>query len=193
MPKRSFLGPVVVLLMATAIGGCSPAGLSDEERDIVLTAAELLSYGFTSPTGATDETWDGWRWFDGSKEIDYTYQTLDESEQMPLYLSVNIGWETTHTDAIATYGATLLGFKVGSATESVERLQLTDSCEYGDRCVLFLLTHEQRPIGNQYVLQVGRAVYSVQLFGLYFDEPEVWREVIVPKVAALKGLGKRES
>jgi hypothetical protein len=193
MPMSAFLKSVAILLVVAAIGGCSPATVSDEERGIVLTAPELQSYGFTSPIGAIDETWDGWRWFDGSREIDYTYQTLNESEQMPLYLSVNIGWETTHSDAVATYGATLLGFKVGSATESIERQQLTDSCEYGDRCTLFLLTRDQRPLGNQFVLQVGRTVYTVQLFGLYFDEPEVWHEVIVPKVAALKRLGKKES
>lgn len=190
MLRRSILPPVVTLIVMASVWGCAPTTVSDQERGIVLTAEELLAFGFEPPTGAINETWDGWRWFDGSKEIEYTYETLSESEQVPLYLSVTLGWEATQSDAVASYGATLLGFKLGSASESLERRELADSCEYGDKCSLFLLSHDERPLGNQFVARIGRVVYSVQVFGLYFDEPELWQEVIVPKMHALRQLGK---
>lgn len=191
MLVRSFLGPVAFLLLIAGVCGCAPATVSDREREIVLTADELLAFGFEPPTGAINETWDGWRWFDGSKEIEYTYETQSESERMPLYLSVTLGWEATQSDAVASYGATLLGFKIGSVSESIERRQLADSCNYGDKCELYLLSHDEQPLGNQFVARVGRVVYTVQLFGLYFDEPELWHEVIFPKMDALRQLGKK--
>ena len=182
-----------ILCLASAFAGCMPADMSKAQRDVVLTGAELVPFGFASPTGAIDENWESRRWFDGSREIEYTYETQHESEQMPLYLSVSVSWETSRPDAIGVYGATLLGFKLGLAAESIESHELTDSCKYGDRCTLLLLTRDRRPLGNQFVLQAGSSVYIVQIFGLYFDEPEVWHEMIVPKVTALKNLGIGES
>jgi hypothetical protein len=180
-----FTRPAAILVAAVAIGGCTPADMSDAEREIVLTAADFVPYGFPRPTGPEDETWDGWRWFDGSKEIEYNYGTLGEGEPSPFSLYVSVAWENTRADALASYGANILGFKVGSEAASLARLELTDACDYADRCTLLLIAHKEQPVGNQFILQAGRTVYSVQIVGLYFEEPELWHEIIAPKVAAL--------
>ena len=187
-PVSARLLPAVVLWMAPLLAGCMPSETSEQDRAVVLTGAELVPFGFAIPTGAIDETWEGRRWFDGSREIEYLYETLDDAEEMPLYLSVNVSWEKSSPDAIGVYGATLLGFGVGTVSESIESRELTDDCQYGDRCSLLLVTRDRRPLGNQFVLQTGRTVYIVQLFGLYFDEPETWHEMILPKVTASKNL-----
>ena len=192
-PASAWLRAFVVLCLVTALAGCMPSDTSERERGVILTGAELEPFGFAMPTGAIDETWEGRRWFDGSREIEYVYETLDDTEQMPLYLSVNVSWEKSRPDAIGVYGATLLGFKVGTVSEDIESRELTDDCHYGDRCSLLLVTRDKRPLGNQFVLTAGRSVYIVQIFGLYFDEPEAWHEMIVPKVTALKNLADKES
>ncbi len=183
---------VTSLLFVALFCGCSETTVSKEERAVVLSAEDFVPYGLVRPKGAVDVTWAGSRWFDGSKEIEYTYVTLDESEPMPFYLYVSVDLGTSSADAATTYLATMAGAKLGSEMESMERVKLSDSCVYGDKCALFLITRDDQPLGNQFFLQVGHSAYSVQSAGLYFDEPEVWHELIASKVVALKALRSRK-
>ncbi len=180
------------LVFLAFLCGCSETTVSEEERAVVLTAEDLLPYGLLQPSSAVDVTWGGSRWFDGSKEIEYTYTTLGESEQMPFYLYVSVDLGRDALDAATMYSATMAGFKLGSAMESLQRVKLTESCEYGDKCVLFLLSENDQPLGNQFFARVGHSVYSVHLAGLYFDEPEIWHEIMASKMAALRALRSRK-
>jgi hypothetical protein len=178
--------PAAVLLAAAMLGGCTPAAISDAERHAVLTPADLAAYGYPKPSDPEDETWEAWWWFDGSKEIEYSYETIVEGQPKAFSIYVSLSLENTNADALASYGASVLGYKVGSEAATLARVELTDACDYAERCALFLIAYEGKPLGNQFILQAGRAVYSVQIAGLYFDEPGPWHEIITPKIDALQ-------
>lgn len=180
-------------ILALLLSGCTTSEVSEREKEAVLTAEDLADWGFEAPDGGARETWKATRWFDGSRQIEYEYETPDGAGGDVLYLTVTVDLERRPGDSRTTYLAGLAGLSVIKMKKTIERKQVASSCDYGDECVLFLLLNEGNPVGNQFLARAGLNVYTVQLVGLYFSEAEIWHRLMAPRIESVKELPRNPS
>ncbi|MGH9750291.1 MAG: hypothetical protein ACRD6R_10245 [Candidatus Polarisedimenticolia bacterium] len=180
-------------ILALVLPGCTTSEVSEQEKNAVLTAADLADWGFEAPDGGAKETWKATRWFDGSRQIEYEYETPDGAGGDFLYLTVTVDLERRPSDSRTTYLAGQAGLGVIKMKKTIERKEVASSCDYGDECVLFLLLNEGNPVGNQFLVRTGLNVYTVQLVGLYFSEAETWHRLMAPRIESVKELPRKPS
>ena len=178
------IGWLLGALLALATG-CAEQPVEKKDLPLLLTVGELANYGITIDDHERYESFAKTRYFDGSTDIDYEFQTPDDSPD-PLYLAVTVTFERTVRDAKASYlverGASLVGGKIGG----VETETLPEFYDYGDESYFGLLKGEQGPVGNVFGARLGKKVYFVLLAGAYFDEPRQWANWVTPKLDYMK-------
>ena len=64
----------------------------------------------------------------------------------------------------------------------VEQEEIPNFYRYGDSSSFYLLKKDSKPIGNYFTVREGSKTYTVILTGMYFDEAEVWKEIMEPKL-----------
>jgi hypothetical protein len=177
---------VMFLTLALFAAGCSEQSVEQSDLPLLLRAGELKGYGVNIHEHERYESFRKTRYFDGSMDVDYEFQTPEDAPE-PLYLSVTVTFERTVRDAKASYlvqrGAAVVGGKIGG----IETETLQDFFDYGDDSYFGLLKGEKGPVGNVFGTRVGRKVYFTFLAGVYFDDPQGWAEWVTPKLDYMKG------
>jgi hypothetical protein len=56
-----------------------------------------------------------------------------------------------------------------------------------ERGKLRVLVKGGKPLGNVYTVRDGRKTYALVMAGLYFDDPDDWKELVGPKLQQLAG------
>jgi hypothetical protein len=175
--KLSLLaGPWVAALCLT---GCErELPISAADKEVVLRAADLTAYGFGLEKTERYETFKRIRYFDGSHELTYEFQTPDSGQDDALYINVVISVERSRADALTTYGAQKVGLTVGLKSNDVEQREVENFYSYGDSSTFAILEKDGHPIGNIFTARDGRRVFMLMLSGMYFEDAATFRELI---------------
>jgi hypothetical protein len=161
-----------------------PVGESD--RSAVVTIDRIAEWMGHWPVDPRNESWAKRRFVDGSWEVEYTYESGDETED-GLYLQSSLSVEPKLSDARMGYGVLAaamrasLGLLAGDGIEVRERPDLVD---WGEQRTSLLLVGAEGPSGNLVVARSGRRLVLYLCVGLYFDEAEPFREFLAPVLAA---------
>jgi hypothetical protein len=165
------------------VSGCQ-RGLPVDAADkaMLLRAADLAEFGYGLADTERFETFDKTRYFDGSFDITYEFETPDSEEDNPMYLNVTATFEKNPADALVSYGAMKTSMKFGLKANGIEARELPNAFKYGDSSELNILEKDGNPIGNLYAVRKGARVYTIVMSGLYFDDAEVWKDVVDEKL-----------
>jgi hypothetical protein len=171
-----FTGP---WLAALCLAGCErDLPISAADKEVVLRAADLAPYGFGLEETERYETFKRIRYFDGSHELTYEFQTPDSEQDDALYINVVISVEKTRSDALTTQGAQKVGLTVGLKSNDIEQREVENFYSYGDSSSFAILEKDGHPIGNVFSAREGRRVFMLTLSGMYFDDAATFKELI---------------
>lgn len=168
-----------ILSVALGIAGCQknlPVGAAD--KDVVLRAADLIPYGYGLEKTERYETFERIRYFDGSHELTYEFQTPDSEEENALYINVVVSVETSTADALTSHGAQKVGLGIGLKANGVEQREIENFYRYGDSSSFAVLEKNGHPIGNVFTARDGKRVFVLTLSGMYFDDAATFKELI---------------
>lgn len=154
-----------------------PASAEDLAR--VLTVEDLAQWLEDYEPDRSKVTAYRQRHLDLTYEVDYTYSS-DE-----LHLNSSFTREHRPADALMTYGATKVGWRLGAGDLE---LQEHDPLRWGDQSEGHSILLEGRPIGNRFLARRGRDVLELTFTGLHFSDPHDFAELLRPLLERIEGL-----
>ena len=182
-------------ILACGAGDYPEVGqLNEAEKELLLAASELVPMGLPTPIAPTGEQWRALTYADGSRELEYLYNTFHTSSQDPVYITTSLSIYPKEKSARLMYRAKSAAFAwelnkplVGLFDENhLERT--TISCDYADACRLTFLVKRDKRVGSVFYLLKGRYLYIVAMVGWRFLDAEKCHELIRPKVAQFSAL-----
>ncbi len=165
---------------------------TNDEVDIskypmITTAKELMDfYDLRLDTLGAHEESKIINYFDGSSELEYTYDFIDTENYDPLYYSITIEKERTIKDAIEMYtigkGAVSLVINTGDEdSEEITEVELP-----GDQNYYAVRTFDGEPHGLYFTMRKGKVVYTLIMSGLYSEDHSVLYDLIFPEIENLE-------
>ena len=126
------------------------------------------------------------KYFDGSMDLDYTYDLLESDVYDPLFYSITISKERTIKDAKETYvlekGVTdFIGNSFAQGIIEVDSLSLP-----GDETFYGMRTYDGQLNGMFYIVRKGKFIYSMIISGMYTTDHSLLTDLILPEVARLE-------
>jgi hypothetical protein len=173
-----------------SLSGCE-RGLPVEaaEKEMVLRAGDLVEYGYGMEQTEQFEKFAKTRFFDGSSEITYEFETPDSEEEHPLYLNVTMTFEKKTSDARLSQGAEKVGMKYGLKAAGIEAREIKGFYKFGDTSEFYLLEKDGNPVGNMFFARQGKRIYTLVVSGMYFDDAATWKELIEEKLTRFAAHG----
>jgi hypothetical protein len=178
----------LILLLLVSLASCTTKNNIDiNTYPIVTTVAQLADYYILNvDTVGTYETTDITTYFDGSVELEYTYELLESEVLDPLYYSITIEKERTLKDAKEMYliglGAVkLVGNSFGQGTEKIESIDIP-----GDQSYYALRTLDGEPNGMFLSVRKGTRIFTMMVSGLYTSDHSLVTDLIIPKLQNLE-------
>lgn len=159
--------------------------VGDGDKALLLQASALVPYGYGFQKIAQHEKFIKTRDFDGTIELEYEFETPDSEADDPLYMDVVVTVSRKRSDAKVSHGAEKLGVSAGLKLHGIVQEEKSDFYKYGDASSFFILKKDGKPVGNYFSMREGTKTYTILLAGLYIDDPEVWKELVEPKLKSL--------
>ncbi len=179
---RQFSLAILLALCIVAASACTTREIEQGDRDLVLKIEQLQPYGLKLPEEfASFESFKREQWIDGSLMVEYEFQAPDELD-LPYIYSIAERHPSAR-DACASYSAGNIGYtlRIGRDTLSVR----DDLFRFGDKSRFALLVNDDNPYGNYFGMCHGKTAFMVTIGGFYFDDGELWAELINPTLDAV--------
>jgi hypothetical protein len=181
----ALLGGLGWLYLATA----KDVAILPKDEAVVVQVEDVRQYlGEKFTPLASAETIKKSRYFDGSHEIDYTYDHPRDGQQT-LYLSNTVGIERDVSEAIGNYHGSRVAIRATMSVLGETKLTHTDRNDlfrWGDDSSLSIISSDGEPVGNLFCARKGNRVFTLLMVGLYFDDAEGIRNLLGPKLAQLE-------
>jgi hypothetical protein len=179
---RKLLPALAILVLVSTLGCQRGLPVDEADKGLMLRAGDLVPFGYGLTDTQRFETFDKSRLFDGSWDITYEYQTPASETEHSMFLNITINLERRDADAMVSYGALKTALKYGLESNGVKAKERPQFYTYGDASEFYVLEKDGGPIGNLFAVRHGSRVYLLMLSGMYFDDPDVWKEVIHEKL-----------
>jgi len=200
--KRTGLKIALVVLGVGTLGCCGAAifgavawrvvdgtqePMAAHERELLLTVEDLSPYVIGGMVGGprSMETAEKRRFPGGASELFYEYDAIDDVDGV--YLASGMNFDATASDASMTYTGMEIGASLGlsMAEEDIVERDAPELLQWGDESKSTLLVSGGVPVGNVFVARKGRRVFHLILAGVYFDDPTVFQELVLPHLEAM--------
>ena len=203
-PKKKRTGLKIALaILGVSVLGCCGLGIvaalgwrvvdgteepmAAHERELLLTVEDLSPYVVGGLVGGprSMETAEKRRFPGGGTELFYEYDAVDDRDGV--YLSSGINFDRSVSDANMTYTGMNIGASLGlsMAEENIVERDAPELLQWGDESKSTLLVSGGVPVGNVFVARKGRRVFHLILAGVYFDDPAVFQELVLPHLDAM--------
>jgi len=182
--KTKLLMIILVMLVALSCG-CARQSIREEDKPLLITVEDLAPYGVSPDDYQQYETFQRNVFVDGSADIEYEFDPPEDSE-INLYISATASFERTTKDAQLAYQMELKGTTFGAKLGGAAATESQGFFTYGDESFFAFLMGKKGPGGNLFITRTGAKVYVVIIGGVYFDNPDDWAELIMPKLHYLE-------
>ena len=174
---------VVALLLTVVLSGCFVENepVDADSLALLLRATDFEQFGYEFERVERFETVHKKRYFDGSHEIEYTFEPGTS-----FYLYSLLSIESDTTSAVMTYKATSVGFNVGYGGDDLDLIEDDAFYSYGDASRFARLTHKGEEVGNLFMTRIDKRVYAFICVGTYFEDAALWAELIEPRLIAFE-------
>lgn len=179
---RLFSLAIQLAFWIVAASACTTKDIEEGDRDLVLKIEQLQPYGLNLPENfASFESFGREQWIDGSLSVVYEFEAPDEFNLPYLYSIAER--HPTATDACASYSMGNLGLSLGLSADELSIRN--DVFQFGDKSRFGLLVADGRPYGNYFGMCHGKTAFMVTIGGFYFDDGELWAELLNPTLGAV--------
>ncbi len=183
---------IVGLIMVAALTTESHP-VYDEDRQVLVTAADLAVYVEGLEPVPAVEVITKERYLDGAWEISYEY---DHPQGEPVvYTTCSVMLDAKREDAATTYMSMKVGLGIGlqlAEGDAVRQKERNDLFAWGDQSHNALLMRGSDPVGNAFVARKDTRVFMLVTAGVYFDTADALEELLRPKLEALDRYQPRE-
>jgi len=126
------------------------------------------------------------KYFDGAKELDYTYELIETNKFDPLLYSVNINRDRSISDAKQTFSLgknaiILAGKAFDQGVIEIDTLDLG-----GDDNYYALRTYKDQPNGILFMMREGKCTYTLIVSGFYTTDHSIISDLVLPKLEGLE-------
>lgn len=165
------------------LAGCeSGLPVEAQEKALVLRASDLAPFGYGLEKTEQFETFSKTRFFDGSREINYEFQTPETEADNPLYMNVTLTFEKKQSDALVSHGVERTAVAAGMRVAGIKSRKIDEFYAYGDSSTFYVLEMDGKPVGNMFLTRDGKKIYLIIMSGFYFDDPGAWKELVEEKL-----------
>ena len=184
------LGMVALTVLAGAllIWSAKSIEVTPADRQLVVTVDELLPWLDDFSPDYTAESLEKTRYFDGSWEVEYSYDHT--AEDTGLFISSTVAVEPTLQDAQTSYASMGVGLRIGFSLQDTADMKLTDRDDlfrWGDQSQCTLITIDGRPVGNIFLARHGKRIFCVVLSGLAMEDSASLGQLLMPHLERITG------
>ena len=177
--KTKFSLALILVACVTALG-CMQGEVTAPERDMFVRGHDFADdIEMTIEQTVEHETFTKTKFFDGSVQIEYEFEP---PENFGIYLTETISFEPKKSEAKTM--RSLEDSTVGLALRAygLEKVEIPDFYKYGDSSIFYALKKDGRTVGNYFTVVENGKVFSLMIAGVFIDDPDVWREIVEPKL-----------
>jgi hypothetical protein len=180
---------LIVFAITTLISCTTQKDVNLNNYPIVTTIKELSEYyDLKIDTTGIYETANITKYFDGSFELEYSYELLESEKYDPLIYSLTFLKEASIKDAKQSFtinkGALkLVGNSFEQGTIEIDSLKLP-----GDESYYALRTLNGEPSGMFYMTRKGKSVCTMIISGMYTTDHSLIYDLLIPKNKNLEKL-----
>ena len=172
---RRILMTLQLVCWLFVLAACTTKELEEGDRDLVLKIGQLEPYGLGLPRDYSSfESFKRQQWIDGTFSVEYEFQAPGQL-QLPYLYSITEK-HSSKGDACKAYAAGNFGVPIGLG--DIELSVQNDLFQFGDKSRFALLMIEDEPVGNYFAMCHGKTSLMLILTGFYFDDGEMWAELI---------------
>ena len=181
--RTRLISVAILIAVSLCIQGCErKLPVVDADKAILLRVQELVPYGYKFSPIEKFETFQKRKIIDGSYELEYEFETPDGEKRNALYLYVLATVNKKRSDAQVSQATEKLALLKGLNAKGIQEEEIPNFYSYGDSSSFYVLKKNGVPVGNYFTLREGPKNYTLLLTGMYFDDPEVWKELMEPKL-----------
>lgn len=151
----------------------------------LIASAQILAPYYEDFTPSDEfEVFTKQRYFDGSKEICYEYDSPRDDEP---YISVIISHERNRSDANMVFNIEWSAQRLGLNIFDQDFNLVEDNEFYsvGDRSRFGHITLDEEVLGHVLVARKNNSIYSFSISGYILDDPELWQEIFDQRINEL--------
>ena len=179
VPKRL---QICLVLIVFACAACErKVAIAEKDKLLFLRAGDLVNYGFGFQNIEKFESFSKSKNIDGTYDIEYEFKTPDEEKSNTLFIYVLVQIARKRSDALVSQKVEKLAVLYGLNRKGIHEHEIA-GFGYGDSSAFYILKKDNNPVGNYFTVREGSNTYLLLITGMYFDDPQVWREVIEPKL-----------
>lgn len=173
------------------LSSCVSKEMQPDEKALLFTRADAISeYDFNlSDNDQPVENFSKSVYFDGSKELEYEYESKEEDPEF-LYIYNSVSLERKESDANITYGAIGLGMKWGQE-DGVTFRSLDHEFSFGEKSSVKLVRNQGMNVGNVFTIKKGKLVYFLAVYGIYAEDRVALEGLVLDKLEALDAKANR--
>lgn len=173
----------VLVSVSLCIQGCErKQTVQESDKTLFLRAQDLVDYGHGFAAIEKYESFSKAKAFDGSYDLEYEFKTPDAEQKDRLFLYVLVSVGKKKSDAQISQGGEKIALLYTLKAKGIEEEEIPNFYRYADSSSFYLLKKEGKPIGNYFTVREGTKTYTVIISGMYFDDPQMWREIMEPKL-----------
>jgi hypothetical protein len=161
---------------------CSTRPISEAEKDLLLQVKDLSQFNVTIGNLQTAETFKYTYYGAGEWEVKYMYDSPNTPDITPLYLVSRVEFEKSDNEAISTFNQGILAYKGGGMIGGLRIVRSLKLFQWGDQSYSAYLEKNDTRVGNLIVVRKGNKIFSLILSGLYFDNAEYVKQLLIPKL-----------
>ena len=185
MRIRNSLTTILALIFCV---GCMSGDVEEGDHELLLKVEDLAEYGLELPRGyKAFESMSKESWFDGSVMIEYEFYNPDNPDLPFIYSMAEV--HRTRSDASVSYSTGNFAAPLGLG--DAEMVDRDNKFSYGDNSRNAWLLYNGQQYGNYFAMHDGRTVFTVITSGFYFDDDELWKELLEPTLTAVSERNKR--
>ena len=173
---------VVLVCICLCSYGCErKLPVRDSDKSLFLRAGDLVPYGFEFRDIEKFEKFTRAKVIDGY-DVEYEFQTPDSERRNPLFLYGMVTVVRKKSDAKLSDTGIKIGMLYGLKTNGIKEQEIPNFYRYGDASSFSILKKDGKPVGNYFTVREGNKLFVLLITGLYFEDPELWKEIIEPKL-----------
>jgi hypothetical protein len=173
----------LLVSVSLCIQGCErKLTVQESDKILFLRAQNLIDYGYGFQGIEKHESFTKTKAIDGSYDVEYEFETPEGEQNDPLFLYVLVSVGKKKSDAQVSQGGEKIVLLYSLKAKGIEEEEIANFYRYGDSSSFYLLKKEGKPIGNYFTVREGSKTYTVILSGMYLDDPQVWKEIMEPKL-----------
>lgn len=157
----------------------------DADKALFLRAAELADFGMRYRNPEAYEKFSKTRRLDGGYDLTYEFKTPESERAHPLSIFISVSVQAKASNAVMAEGAEKFGLLIGLKQAGIEEREVAGAHRFGDSSRFSVLVKGDKPVGNLFAVREGRKTYLLVIAGLYFEDPDLWKGLIGPKVQHL--------